>query len=271
METSKSDELPRVPQTAQVIVEGSNLLIIHTRSIPIEAGAQIVCQHLMRKPGLHTLCKLLRIWDARNLCFHPDEIRVRSVGTRALNTIFNSRLDLIVTFSNTAEFPIEVNGVFPAKDRVGHLSCLGVAQRGRVAGQPVLHHLLLLRDRHGEGLDLVHHRLSKCGEFCPTNPICFSSRCGGFRQGTDSRGRNSEDEGMVPSIHVGVQQSRSLGVRTGHQQGTGPEDITCQPCRNQAISVLLCGDQHLSTHMPALLGSWLLVFKMDPRSSCMDK
>mmetsp|Transcript_14527 Transcript_14527/g.19878 ORF Transcript_14527/g.19878 Transcript_14527/m.19878 type:complete len:229 (+) Transcript_14527:1097-1783(+) len=76
---------------------------------------------------------------------------------------------------------------------------------------------------------------------------------------------------MIPPIHIGIQQCRRFCIRPCHNDQGHPQNIRSQPCRDQAINVLLRGHQNLPSHMAALLGARLLVFQMYPSSPSLDK
>lgn len=58
---------------------------------------------------MDAICKFLGIWDSRNCSLHPNEVAVGTIGSSTLNAIVNASLDLIVTFTDAAEFPVKVN------------------------------------------------------------------------------------------------------------------------------------------------------------------
>jgi hypothetical protein len=100
---------PTVHLLSQIIREAGNLLIRHTGSIPVEAGTEIVGQHLVGVVLMDPVSKLFSFGDSRNLGFHPNEVGVRGIGTSALNAIVNAGSQLVVPFANTTFLPVKVN------------------------------------------------------------------------------------------------------------------------------------------------------------------
>src|SRR3546814_19069002 len=87
MEASKCDELPYVTKLAEFIVKCSHLLLSHARSVPVEGGRQIVCQHLVRKHRMNTESEVACLLDARFRGFHPQQLSVRSISHPACDGV----------------------------------------------------------------------------------------------------------------------------------------------------------------------------------------
>ena len=67
---------------------------------------------------MNAIGELLGVRDARNLGFHPDKVGVGRIGTSTLNAIIDPSTELVIPFSNTAEFPIKINLVICKGDRI---------------------------------------------------------------------------------------------------------------------------------------------------------
>lgn len=74
MEPSQRDELPHIPQLAQIVVEARKLHVGHARSVPIERWRQIVRKHLVRVRLVDAVTEFGCVGDARDRRFHPDNV-----------------------------------------------------------------------------------------------------------------------------------------------------------------------------------------------------
>mmetsp|Transcript_4601 Transcript_4601/g.12926 ORF Transcript_4601/g.12926 Transcript_4601/m.12926 type:complete len:243 (+) Transcript_4601:563-1291(+) len=144
MEARECDELPRVSQFAEIVVEIAELSVGHARGVPVEGGAEVVCEHLMGVHLLDTLGELPGVGYSRDLGLHPNEIGVGSVRSRPPDAVIDPRLELIVPFADAARFPIEVNRILLTKDGICRPPRLSVAHTIRVGLLPPPPHVRLL-------------------------------------------------------------------------------------------------------------------------------
>lgn len=56
---------------------------------------------------MDAVTELFGIGDTRNGSFHPNEITIGRVGTSTFYAVLNTWAGLVVSFTNTAQFPIE--------------------------------------------------------------------------------------------------------------------------------------------------------------------
>jgi len=73
---------------------------------------------------------------------------------------------------------------------------------------------------------------------------------------------DTQNKGMITSIHVVVQQGGGFGIGTRHNNQVDAQDIRRETSRYQAINVFLRTDQNLATHVSTLFRSGLLIFQM---------
>mmetsp|Transcript_44348 Transcript_44348/g.105605 ORF Transcript_44348/g.105605 Transcript_44348/m.105605 type:complete len:297 (+) Transcript_44348:885-1775(+) len=76
---------------------------------------------------------------------------------------------------------------------------------------------------------------------------------------------------MVDRIDVGVDHRGSLGICACNEDQGRVQDIRLQTDGNQALNVLLSGDEDLAAHVAALLGARLLVLDVDPSSASLNE
>merc|ERR1719253_1272612 len=57
VEACQGDELPAEAKLGQIPNEGFHLRISHAGAIPVEGGAQVVCEHCVRRLSFHVGCE----------------------------------------------------------------------------------------------------------------------------------------------------------------------------------------------------------------------
>mmetsp|Transcript_28300 Transcript_28300/g.81856 ORF Transcript_28300/g.81856 Transcript_28300/m.81856 type:complete len:259 (-) Transcript_28300:741-1517(-) len=222
----------------------------------------------MRVGRLDAIGELLGVGNAGDLGFHPNEIGTRSVSSGALDAVVNTGLELVVSFADSAKFPVEVDRVLLANDLVGGPTSLGVAQSVRIAGLPFGNHVTFGPLTDGKRLDLGKDGLAECHQVGFRSP-CLGITC--IEERSNTRSGNPEDERVVSTINVGIEESSGLGIRTCHDDGAGAHDVRRQTSSDEPITMFLRRYQNFAAHMATLLSSGLLVFEVNAGSTCLDE
>ena len=177
-------------------------------------------------------------------CYKKTNTQEYICRYQSIKTDSSSHTDLVVSFSDSAKFPIEVDRVFLANDLVGDTTRFGITQCVRVARLPFSHHVALGPFADGKRLDLGKDGLAECHQIGLGGPCLGVTR---IEERADARGGDSKDEGVVPPIDVGIEQGGGLGVRACHDDGVGSHDISGQTSRDEPITVFLRRDQNFAT------------------------
>merc|ERR1719499_2682046 len=107
METRQRDELPAESQLGEIPNEALHLRIRHARRVPIEGGAQVVSEHLVRHGRAHLRRELRGLAQDRLASLHPDAVRVRPKGDGPLDAKVRGPLDAEVALYGSRAVPIE--------------------------------------------------------------------------------------------------------------------------------------------------------------------
>ena len=76
VEAGQGDKVPREAALAQLLLEPPDGVVVHAlHPRPVEAGAEVVGQHLVRHLGVHPAGKLVRLLDVGRGRLHPDDVR----------------------------------------------------------------------------------------------------------------------------------------------------------------------------------------------------
>lgn len=81
----------------------------------------------------------------------------------------------------------------------------------------------------------------------------------------------TEDESVVAGIDVGGNKGSGLRVGTGNNQVLDTHDIELDSGSNETVDVLGDGDEDLSGHVAALLGSSHLILQVNTGSTALDE
>mmetsp|Transcript_50853 Transcript_50853/g.147638 ORF Transcript_50853/g.147638 Transcript_50853/m.147638 type:complete len:261 (+) Transcript_50853:1210-1992(+) len=76
---------------------------------------------------------------------------------------------------------------------------------------------------------------------------------------------------MVGGVDIRVQHGGGLGISAPDNNEWGVENVCLEAGGNQALSLLVCGHQDLTAHVPALLRTRLLVLNVYPRRAILNK
>mmetsp|Transcript_35335 Transcript_35335/g.80257 ORF Transcript_35335/g.80257 Transcript_35335/m.80257 type:complete len:443 (-) Transcript_35335:520-1848(-) len=261
MEAGQGDELPAIAQLAEVPDERLHLGLGHAGGVPVEGRAQVVGEHLVRPHSLDAVCELRGLLDRWLGRLHPDQVGLRRHGVRPHDAEVRAALDPVEALHGSGALPVEED----------------VAEAG--LGGRVLHalerHLPRVREPLlGVGALGLHGLGNGVGEGHATGallPVHLSLGHDGLAEGLDTLHGRALDVVVVPGVVVGVHHAGGLGVRPAHDDERGVEDVRLQPRGDEALDLLAGGDQHLAAHVPALLGTRLLVLDVDASRTRLDE
>lgn len=279
VETRKSDELPAVAELGEAADVGLLLVAAHG-GLPVEGRRKVVGELLLGPDGVHALGELLGLSVVGQLGLHPDGVAVGRVGDGAVDGAVAATLEAVVTLAGTGRVPVEEDLLAEklagdgAGLAVGDLLALDgglvlggeVLAVGEVAlgddvkdglvetlevglGEPVVLDSLELGTGLAGGLGL-HHELSE-----------------GLKVGVGA----SDDESVVAGIDGGGDESGGLGIGTGNAEEVGAHDISLGTDGDEAVDVLLDGDEDLAGHVTALLGTRGLILNVDTGSTLLNE
>ena len=80
-----------------------------------------------------------------------------------------------------------------------------------------------------------------------------------------------EDERLVPLVGAVVEEGGRLGIGPGDDDARHAHDVELEPCRVEALVLLVLPDQDLAALVTALLGTRLLVLDVIPRDADLDE
>mmetsp|Transcript_39874 Transcript_39874/g.120412 ORF Transcript_39874/g.120412 Transcript_39874/m.120412 type:complete len:578 (-) Transcript_39874:13-1746(-) len=261
METRQRDELPAEPQLGEVPDEALHLRIRHARRVPIEGGAQVVREHLVRHRGAHLRGELRRLAEDRLARLHPDAVRVRREGDRALDAVVGGALDAEVPLDGPGAVPVEEDvaraepgGGLPHL-RQGHLQAID---------EPLRRVLAFGLQRLGDGVGVGH----AAGALLP---VLVRALLDGLVKRLHALLRRPLDVRVVDGVDVRIDHRRGLRVRTGHDDQRRVQHVGLQADGDKPLGVLPRGHQDLAAHVPALLRARLLVLDVDARRAVLDE
>ena len=227
---------------------------------------------------MNTLSKLFRLRVIRQLTLHPNRITVRRIGNRPVNRTLTTTLQPIVPLPRSRAVPVP--GDIDTSDPLGNSTRLGIALPLHLL-QEASRELFLVdvhpgRDGINDGgveelqTSLSCPRVLDGLEFGTVLACCF----GGDHevvQRLERRIRGAEDVGVVAGIDGSGDESGSFGICSCDGEEIGAHDICLSTDGNQTVDVLRDGDQNLSSHVSALLGSGSLILNVNTSSSLLNE
>mmetsp|Transcript_40457 Transcript_40457/g.104674 ORF Transcript_40457/g.104674 Transcript_40457/m.104674 type:complete len:452 (-) Transcript_40457:157-1512(-) len=261
METGEGDELPAEAQLRQVPDEGFHLGIRHAGAVPVEGGAKVVGQHLVRRHSTNLRGELRGLAQDGLAGLHPDAVGVRNEGDGALDTELRGTLDPEVALHGAGDVPVEVH--VSCAERRGRLPHLGQAHLQGVL-QPLRGVCALGLERLGHGVRVGH----AAGTLLPVLVRAILDR---LVERLHAGVSGSLDVGVVDGVDVGVDHRGGLGVGARHDDQGGVAHVGLQADGDEALRVLPSGDKDLAAHVAALLGARLLVLDVDAAGAVLDE
>mmetsp|Transcript_26250 Transcript_26250/g.54059 ORF Transcript_26250/g.54059 Transcript_26250/m.54059 type:complete len:519 (-) Transcript_26250:151-1707(-) len=261
VEARQGDKLPAESQLRKIPDEGLHLGIGHAGGIPVEGGAQVVGEHLVRNRGLHRRGEVLGLAQNGLPRLHPHAVAVGSEGDGALDAEVRGALDAVVALNRARGVPVEVD----------------------VAGAESGGGLLHLRQRHLHGilepLGRVHalrlqnlgHSIGVCHGASALLPVLVGALLDRFVERFDTCHGCALDVGMVDGVYVRVNHGGGLSISARHNDERRVEHIGLQTASDEALDVLPSGHQDLAAHVAALFGARLLVLDVDSRGTVLHK
>mmetsp|Transcript_26252 Transcript_26252/g.54066 ORF Transcript_26252/g.54066 Transcript_26252/m.54066 type:complete len:519 (-) Transcript_26252:151-1707(-) len=261
VEARQGDKLPAESQLRKIPDEGLHLGIGHAGGIPVEGGAQVVGEHLVRNRGLHRRGEVLGLAQNGLPRLHPHAVAVGSEGDGALDAEVRGALDAVVALNRARGVPVEVD----------------------VAGAESGGGLLHLRQRHLHGilepLGRVHalrlqnlgHSIGVCHSARTLLPVLVSTLLDRIEERLAVLDGGTLDVGVVDRIDVGVDHGGGLRIGARDKNQRRVEDVGLQAAGNEALDVLPRRYQDLAAHVPTLLRAWLLILDVDARSAVLDE
>mmetsp|Transcript_73032 Transcript_73032/g.126670 ORF Transcript_73032/g.126670 Transcript_73032/m.126670 type:complete len:206 (-) Transcript_73032:175-792(-) len=107
MKARQGDELPTEAKLSQIPDEALHLRIGHTRGIPVEGWAQVVCKHLVWHCSPDFLSELLGLAQNWLAGLHPESISIRRIRDRTLDAELRGALDPVVALNGAGRLPIK--------------------------------------------------------------------------------------------------------------------------------------------------------------------
>mmetsp|Transcript_26255 Transcript_26255/g.54075 ORF Transcript_26255/g.54075 Transcript_26255/m.54075 type:complete len:424 (-) Transcript_26255:436-1707(-) len=261
VEARQGDKLPAESQLRKIPDEGLHLGIGHAGGIPVEGGAQVVGEHLVRNRGLHRRGEVLGLAQNGLPRLHPHAVAVGSEGDGALDAEVRGALDAVVALNRARGVPVEVD----------------------VAGAESGGGLLHLRQRHLHGilepLGRVHalrlqnlgHSIGVCHSARTLLPVLVSTLLDRIEERLAVLDGGTLDVGVVDRIDVGVDHGGGLRIGARDKNQRRVEDVGLQAAGNEALDVLPRRYQDLAAHVPTLLRAWLLIFDVNSACAELDK
>ncbi|RUS17224.1 hypothetical protein BC937DRAFT_90251 [Endogone sp. FLAS-F59071] len=193
----------------------------------------------------------------------------------AADAVLGSTLDAIVALARTWEIPVPVY-----VDTLRFGEGTGVVMRERIgAGEPRIKDLfrfacgpdgigdsVLVKLDAGVREPLILDSLKVIAR--PTSPLGLVHDRDQWPQ---LRVGGAENERMVASVNIGGEERGSFGVRAGNDEVLDTHNIELNAESDEAVDVLRDRDEHLTSHMTALLGASSLIFAVNARGAALDK
>mmetsp|Transcript_500 Transcript_500/g.1112 ORF Transcript_500/g.1112 Transcript_500/m.1112 type:complete len:214 (+) Transcript_500:751-1392(+) len=150
MEARQRDELPHEAGVAQLVGEALHLLVRHAGRVPVEAGRQVVREHLVWELALHRAREVFSLRQDRLRRLHPQQVGVRSIRLGACDGELDAVVQTVVTLARTGCFPIEERHLVLAAQHPRGLLLHPAERRLLLLDElvPLLAHIVDLLDAH---------------------------------------------------------------------------------------------------------------------------
>ena len=279
VQTREGDELPAVAELGEAADVGLLLVAAHG-GLPVERRRQVVGELLLGPDGVHTLGELLGLGVVGKLGLHPDGVAVGGVGDGAVDGAVAATLEAVVTLAGAGRVPVEEDLL--AKELAGDGAGLAVGELLALDGGLVLGGELLAVGEVALGDD-VKDGLVEAPEVGLGEPVVLNGLelgtvlAGGLglhhelSEGLEVGVGASEDESVVAGIDGGGDEGGGLGIGTGNAEEVGAHDIGLSTDGNEAVDVLLDGNEDLAGHVAALLGTRGLVLNVNTGSTLLNE
>ena len=111
VETGERDELEHEAFLAEVSAEALDLSVGHARSIPVEAGAEVVGEELLGANGLDALSEFAGLGNTGLGGLHPEEVSVGGEGLATGNAGAGVGLEAVEAIAATGVIPVPAGHV----------------------------------------------------------------------------------------------------------------------------------------------------------------
>lgn len=258
VESKEGDEVPGDSELAELTLEVADV-IVRTGDAPVEAGAQVVGDDLLRDDGVDTVGELGDLGDRRGGGLAPDHVRDRGEGNGADNGVVDATDD--------TEESLAGAGCLLAPEDVAE-SELGGEGLGVLVGElhgvlhPLVDEVALAGLLHGggDGIGVAH----ESGRLHPGDGVSGVDRASNVGVG------GTGNEGVVTGVDVVLEEVGRVGIGTAHEHEGVLHDISLETGSGHAVSVLTDGDKDLASKVTALLGANLLVLKVNSGGTRLD-
>ena len=259
VETTEGDEVPGESEGSDVTLEPLDGVVVHTGGIPVERGRQVVGQHLVGTDSVDNGGELTALLNVGGGSLHPDEIGDGGEVDGTHGAVVNTTADTEVTLTRAGSLPA------PEDITEAELGGEGTSLKVRhVHGLllPVGDEVVLASLLHG-----VRDGLGVTADVGSGEPLGLVS---GVLETADGLVGGTTNVRVVTGIDVVLDEGSGLGIGTGNEHGLSTEDISLKTGSDQTVNVLTDGDEDLSSHVSALLGSGLLILQMDTSGTSKD-
>mmetsp|Transcript_35982 Transcript_35982/g.56284 ORF Transcript_35982/g.56284 Transcript_35982/m.56284 type:complete len:558 (+) Transcript_35982:159-1832(+) len=259
VETTEGDKVPGESERSDVALEALDGGVVHTGSVPVERGGQVVGQHLVGASSVDNGSELTAFLNVGGGSLHPDEISNGAEVDGSHGAVVDTTADTVVTFTRA--------GGFPAPEDITEAE-LGGKSTSLLVGD--LHGLLLPVSDEGVLASLLHGVSNGVGVAADTSSLEPLGLIGSILEDTDGLVDGTSNVRVVTGIDVVLDEGGGAGISTGNEHGLSTEDISLETGSDQTVDVLTNRDKDLASHVAALLGTRLLILNMDTSSTSKD-
>ena len=256
VETTKGDEVPGETKRTNITLEALDGVVIHTSGVPVEGRRQVVGQHLVGTSSVDNGRELTALLNVGGSGLHPDKISDGGEVDGTHGAVVNTTNNTEVTLTRARSLPAPVN--ITETELGGKSTSLKVRHLHGLLG-PVSDEVALS--------SLLHGISDAGGVTAQTSSLEPLGLVGSALETADGLVGGTSNVRVVTGIDVVLDEGGGTGISTGNEKGLSSEDIGLETSSDQTVNVLTDGDEDLTSHVSALLGTRLLIFQMDTSST----